>query len=488
MRHAKKQSNTYNKFIQKHRYLPVIFSFGFQVGIVLLVANIVLAYSIHFYLIASSCMTREEVANDQRCLYILQNKVYEKGTKGAPHEGHPCGSDVTSVIPASHLSDPALHLLPNYKADICTAIQNTPTPIPATPTPKPATPTPVPATPTPVPPTPTSPAAPTQAPVQQQDTPTNQPAQQDTPIPAPATKTPDTPTPTPLPTTTPTPDIPTPTYRPVAPTLDTFNTIITCYGTKADTPSCKNKETADINGDGAVDGIDYNIFLTVIKQSGTVLVISKSPTPSVTQTKQSPTPKKISLPIGSPPPSATPTPESQPNMVASITSLAFWTQVLVFIGFAVVLATLVIGIRRSKLFITPKKSPQPTPTPSVTTPQSPAQPTAPQPAVQPAPIQSSPAQTPSQQTPAQPSPQAAPVAQPPQQPTKIEGKFYVKQYSVEPATDSQWLLLTDANQRQIMGLYINTPIIEGYANIKGTFKTEGSDMYIEISQLKHIKE
>lgn len=98
-------------------------------------------------------MTIAQVTSDSRCLYIVANQVYQKGSRDAPHQGHPCGTDVTAILPASHVNDKAGRLLPNYIANVCAAATPTPTPKPtATPTPKPTatmTPTPKPsATPT----------------------------------------------------------------------------------------------------------------------------------------------------------------------------------------------------------------------------------------------------------------------------------------------------------------------------------------------------
>jgi hypothetical protein len=105
---------------------------------------------------AQACMTRQQVSSDSRCLYILNNKVYEHGTLSAPHQGHPCGTDITSIIPSFHAASANVYLTPYYRADVCAAA--TPTPIPPTPTRVPPTPTniPTPTTrPTSIPPTPT---------------------------------------------------------------------------------------------------------------------------------------------------------------------------------------------------------------------------------------------------------------------------------------------------------------------------------------------
>lgn len=129
---------------------------------------------------AASCFTVDQVKNDARCLYIYKTSVYEKGTKAQPHQGTPCGTDVTSIIPDSHILDKVGHLDPNYQGDICTASEPIPTSTPA---------------PT-VTPVPTSTPAPTSTPV-----PTTAPSTSTT---SPTTTTSSTSTTTSLPTATPT--------------------------------------------------------------------------------------------------------------------------------------------------------------------------------------------------------------------------------------------------------------------------------------------
>ena len=92
---------------------------------------------------AQTCLTRQQVAADSRCLYILSNKVYQKGSRSNPHHGHACGSDITSAIASVpfHTNNPAMYLDPNFIASVCPAVTNTPTPT-RTPTPLPPTPTP----------------------------------------------------------------------------------------------------------------------------------------------------------------------------------------------------------------------------------------------------------------------------------------------------------------------------------------------------------
>ncbi|HSW98077.1 MAG TPA: hypothetical protein VLF89_09700, partial [Candidatus Saccharimonadales bacterium] len=91
-------------------------TFGVYIFVLLFAGNLVAAYVMHFYVLGSSCMTKAQVASDSRCLYIVSDQVYEKGSRSSPHHGHPCGTDVTSILPSSHINDKAGHLLPNYVA------------------------------------------------------------------------------------------------------------------------------------------------------------------------------------------------------------------------------------------------------------------------------------------------------------------------------------------------------------------------------------
>lgn len=109
----------------------LIFTYSLHIWGIFLLVNVIVFYTSHFMLIASGCMTTQQVAQDSRCLYILSGKIYQQGTKGSPHKGHPCGTDVTSVVPASHLGAITTYLVPNHVADVCAAAQvPTATPLP----------------------------------------------------------------------------------------------------------------------------------------------------------------------------------------------------------------------------------------------------------------------------------------------------------------------------------------------------------------------
>jgi Dockerin type I domain len=94
---------------------------------------------LHLSISAATCMTLPQVQADNRCLYIANNQIYEMGSRSNPHHGHPCGTDVTAVLPASHVQTQSQYLLPNFITTICAV---TPNPTPPLPTAIPTIPTP----------------------------------------------------------------------------------------------------------------------------------------------------------------------------------------------------------------------------------------------------------------------------------------------------------------------------------------------------------
>src|SRR5713226_1855725 len=94
--------------------------------------NLTGAYVLHYSVIATGCMTITQVQTDNRCLYIWNNQVYQPlgATRALPHNSHPCGTDVTSIVPATHLgaAGMAAHLLPSYIANVCVVTSVPPKP------------------------------------------------------------------------------------------------------------------------------------------------------------------------------------------------------------------------------------------------------------------------------------------------------------------------------------------------------------------------
>lgn len=178
--------------------------YGLIVAFTLVMANIGIFYSIGLMTKAQTCFTPAQVLSDSRCLYILNNKVYEKGTRSSPHHGHNCGMDVTTILPSFHNTSPYISLVDQaYRGDICALTLPTPTQLPL----------------------PTSTVIPTR-----------------------------TPTSTPIPI-----NISTPTSNPsrvLTPTLPPNSP-----PTITQTPlNCPTKVKGDANCDGKTDGLDYSIW------------------------------------------------------------------------------------------------------------------------------------------------------------------------------------------------------------------------------------
>lgn len=112
----------------RKRLLKVLAEYGIHLWIILVITNLAVLYAVHFFIMGATCMTPQQVSSDSRCLYIWGKQIYKIGSRPGGHHGHPCGTDVTSVMPASHTGNQASYLLPNYIANVCTVSTPTPTP------------------------------------------------------------------------------------------------------------------------------------------------------------------------------------------------------------------------------------------------------------------------------------------------------------------------------------------------------------------------
>ena len=108
------------KGLTKHTVRNHIINYGIHIWIILLLINLGFLYITKFNAKGQTCFTNAQVSSDNRCLYVLNGKVYEKGSRTSPHRGHPCGSDVSSTIPSFHTNSPASYLDPTYLGDVCT--------------------------------------------------------------------------------------------------------------------------------------------------------------------------------------------------------------------------------------------------------------------------------------------------------------------------------------------------------------------------------
>ncbi len=100
-------------------------------------ANYAVTRSTQLHLYAQSCLTKSQIQTDSRCLYIYGTDVYEIGSKTNPHRSHPCGMDVTSIMPNTHFTKVSKYLTPQLAGSLCPdspeqplEIQTSDTPIP----------------------------------------------------------------------------------------------------------------------------------------------------------------------------------------------------------------------------------------------------------------------------------------------------------------------------------------------------------------------
>lgn len=125
---------------KKKLLISLLKRYWLQIVLIVFISNFGIIYAIRYLSRAQTCYTKEQVSSDSRCLYIWSEKVFEIGSKSKPHHGHPCGMDVTAIIPGFHLADMVKYMDPNYLGNICTASQPTITitPIPPSVTPVPS--------------------------------------------------------------------------------------------------------------------------------------------------------------------------------------------------------------------------------------------------------------------------------------------------------------------------------------------------------------
>jgi hypothetical protein len=76
--------------------------------------------------VVEACMAIADVqAERSRCLYIYMTNVYTYGSYPNKHSEHPCGADVTIVMPPSHKNNANTYLLPYIVDSLCPQSENT---------------------------------------------------------------------------------------------------------------------------------------------------------------------------------------------------------------------------------------------------------------------------------------------------------------------------------------------------------------------------
>lgn len=278
--------------------------------------------------------------------------------------------------------------------------------------------------------------------------------------------------------------------------LGDYDVLVNCYHLRHGTPKCPNPYMADLNDDGIVNGLDYNVLVTTFKSL-------KEQGFSVPELIIPPTEKKVTR-LSHLTPAATKKPEPTPTKVPENTSsagggiagvliLLILLVVLGGIGFFLYLknpklrGTVDALMHRSPIGPSPTAASQPQPNA-----QQPSQPSPAAPAPQPQPEPAQPASTAGvQPPPAAPSAEAASTSNPnpstssgptPTAPTGDAKEYYVKKQSDDETKTGFWLTLTDDNG-PTLAHYKGTAVTDGFAHVKGDMKTENGKTFMEISEL-----
>jgi|SRR5579885_2862706 len=295
-------------------------------------------------------------------------------------------------------------------------------------------------------------------------------------------------------------------YNPVAPPLQTmivgdiappphgnnimdihdYNSLMACFGEKANTPSCPDKQLADLNDDGVVDGVDYNIMLASFK----ILLSLGFPVPTLTPVTPTPTMSSVGkklakltitpkLTVTKRPVTSTPTKKQASSGAGLLFVLLFLILLAAGIFFAIKRKIIPPGLVQ-KLLQVLQKLPLPKQLqsllPAQSLPQTKPDKTNGQ-------TQTAPPTEQSQTTTAAPAATTETIPSP--APTTVENEYFVKKKSIDEK-GGIWVNLTD-DTGQHQGYYkgAEADIKDGFATVKGTMVTEGTNRYILISELHY---
>jgi len=255
--------------------------------------------------------------------------------------------------------------------------------------------------------------------------------------------------------------------------------LLNCFGAKANTKTCPSKQNADLTDDGVVDGTDYNVMLgsfRTLKALGFPVpsLIPFTPTPAFT-TQISKKPVVSKKPIKKP----SPVPVKKSSGGAGGILVFFFIVILLGIGGFVAYKK---GLLKKLANPSPKTPPAPetgeTPTAEAEVPTDgtapPTDETQPEAAV-----------APSEEQPAPDAPSVTDTAPQPTAPVagSVDKEYYVKKNKADEANNAVWLTLTD-DAGPIEGYYKGTDVVEGFAKVKGVMKTEGGKTYVEITKIE----
>jgi hypothetical protein len=263
--------------------------------------------------------------------------------------------------------------------------------------------------------------------------------------------------------------------------INDYNLFVACYGKY---PNCLGAKQVDLNDDGALDGIDYNVMALGFKAM-VALGVPPPQLPTVVPTQVSKlsqlsvTPK--AKPTSKPSLKVSPSAAATANVKSSGSSplggiLLFFFFLFILGGGAFVLLKTKFGKNLLAKLPLPKKTP-PAETPPAETPpaETPPAPDAVAPAesteISLEELAAAKSTAPAGDTP----PQAAPAATP----GAVDKTYYVKNKTKD--TKGTWVVLTD-DSGPIDGLY-SGDIEDGFEHLKGTMVEENGKKYLKITEV-----
>ncbi|HVF69247.1 MAG TPA: hypothetical protein VNA13_01645 [Xanthomonadales bacterium] len=226
--------------------------------------------------------------------------------------------------------------------------------------------------------------------------------------------------------------------------INDYNELVSCFGTKAESLTCLDNKATDLNDDGKIDGVDYNLmfgsFKILLAQGKPVpdFILPKptsKPTQAVAKPSVSPTPKKTVVRKAS-------TQEKGGSIVLPI-----------------IIALLVIGIggiafwkRRKTLDFLSKLLHKNSPPPADIAPEADTQP-----------------------TPATSTDEA------------VDKEYFVKKQTEDTINNTTVLTLTDDNG-PTLGYYSGKDVADGFFHVKGILKKEGDKVFIDVSEMTPVEQ
>ena len=268
--------------------------------------------------------------------------------------------------------------------------------------------------------------------------------------------------------------------------INDYNAFVSCFGDRALKSSCPNRLLADLDDNGVVDGLDYNLMLISYRHLvslGLPVVNLPTPTPAILQNLPKATPQAAGNTKATPTAKTKPTAAPEAKVAASNNS-GLGMILLTIFGLLLLIGGIVFFVFKTKILSKLKPQPAETAeeetvaTDGTATAETPAEPTA-------AEGQTDTAQAPAAAD-AAPSETAspAPASTPPTgtEGEVIDGEYMVKIKSQDEAKKGVWLSLT-GDHGVLEGYYQAETVTEGFAKIKGVMKKDGDKTYVEISEI-----